>query len=307
MRKLVTLLFCIALCFTGCSADALSGYIKALKKTGSIPNGSLKFEATVDMDFNLNNLTANEIKSVKNLEHMEFSTETNYDCSNDDCKIIAQSYGNVGGVGVDSTLYIDGEEVNLHVPILGGYMDLSQADYQSEYEASEKFPQVFESVMNKFMDLLTQKDIMKGKRTYITTEDGQIKTTVYTVHLTEEQLKQLFEEAIRMIEQEDIDFEKITNIDMDDIDIPKEMNKWKDSFTLSDFSSTAYVDFDGRLVKQDMTADIAVKEEGASKGPVRIQVSAEITFSGLGEKQDLEYPEISQDMYLEEGWEKFGN
>jgi hypothetical protein len=251
--------------------------------------------------FSLDQLTVDEIKSVENLEHMDFTTSVTYDKT--ERKTIAQNYGNIGGVGIDSTLYVDKSNVDLYLPILNGYYNLNNSEKQSEYEASAKFAKIFDPILTKFVDLLTKEDIMKGKRTYITTADGQIKTTVYTVTMNENQLKQLMEEFIQLIEKEDIDFGQILDIDMGDIDVPKEMSKWIDSFTLTSFSSTAYVDFDGRLVKQELTAELAFREDGSSKGPDKLKVSEMITFSGLGEKQDMEFPEITQDMYLEKSEE----
>ncbi len=43
------------------------------------------------------------------------------------------------------------------------------------------------------------------------------------------------------------------------------------------------------------------------KGSVRIKMSGKITLSGLGEGQDITIPEVTPDMYIEEGWEELWN
>ncbi len=302
MKKLIIILLSLALCLTGCSTDALSGYIKAFRKTKSISSGRLQLEASVDMDFQLDQLTAEQQGTVQNLEHMDFASEVTYDFREEADRMIAKSYGNFGGMGIDSTFYLEGDKMNLYLPMLGGYLDLPEAEDQDENEVFRDFSKLSEPVLAKFLELLTAEDIMKGKRTYITTKDGQIKTTVYTVNMSEEQLKQLMEETIRIIEEDNIDLGKMFGIDTDQTDIPKELRKWKDRFALSGFTSTAYVDFDGRLVKQDLTAELTFKKEQSSMAPIGLRISGIITFSGLGEKQAMDFPEVTEDMYLEDGW-----
>ena len=307
MKRLLFLLLASALFLSGCSGDALTGYTKAAQKTGSIPNGKFQIKTSVDMDFNLDNLTVEEIKDIKYLEHMDFNCEVTYADNKDHKKALAQCYGNVGGLGIDAEIYVNGDHVDLYLPMLGGYLNLTDAAYQEKLNASEKFGELFEPMIDKFLELLTTKDIMKGKRTYITTEDGQIKTTVYTIQMNEEQILSLVDETARIMESENINVCELFGMDIEINEVTEAMQNWKKYFILSGFSSTAYVDFDGRLVMQDYELDITFKNADTTKGPVRIQMSGKITFSGLGEAQEIELPVVTPEMYIEEGWEELWN
>lgn len=307
MKRLLVLLLLTVFCLSGCSGDALTGYTEALKKTGSIRGGKLQVDTAVDMEFNLDNLTVEEIKDIKYLEHMDFSCEVTYDDSEDNKKAMSRCYGNIGGLGIDAKVYVNGEQVNLYLPMLGGYLNLTDAAYQDKLKASEKIGELFEPLINKFLELLTTKDIIKGKRTYITTEDGQIKTTVYTVQVNEDQMLGLIEETTRIMESEKINIGEFLGMDIEIKDVIEAMQDWKEYFILSGFTSTAYVDFDGRLVMQDYTMEMTFKDAATTKGPVRIKISGKVTYSGLGEAQEIEVPKVTPDMYVEEGWEDLWN
>lgn len=307
MKRLLCLLIISVILLAGCSRDALTGYTEALHKTGSIPRGRLKVETVVDMDFNLDNLTVEEINAVRYLEHMDYICEITYDDSKDPKEALAKAYGNVGGLGMDGTVYIKGDRVDLYLPMLGGYLDLSKPELKEKLVAGEDFTKLFRPVINKFLELLSAKDIIKGKRTYITTGDGQIKTTVYTVQMNEEQLLSLVEEVARIMETENINVGDLIGVNIEIDDVTEAMRDWKEHFSLSGFTSTAYVDFDGRLVMQDFELDISLKDANTTKGPVRIRTSGKVTFSGLGEAQRIDIPEVTPDMYLEEGWEELWN
>ncbi len=307
MKRLLCLLFTMAVLLSGCSQDSLTGYTEALHKTGSISRGRLLVENVVDMDFNLDNLSVEEIKGVRYLEHMDFNCDITYDNSRNQKESIAKAYGNVGGLGIDGTVYTKGERVDLYLPMLGGYLDLSKPELENKLATVDAFTKLFEPVMNKFLELLTTKDIMKGKRTYITTGDGQIKTTVYTVQINEEQMLLLVDEVARIMETEKINVGDLIGMDIEIEDVTEAMAHWKEQFILSAFSSTAYVDFDGRLVMQDYELDLNFKDADTTKGPVRIRISGKVTFSGLGEAQVIDIPEVTPDMYIEEGWEELWN
>lgn len=212
--------------------------------------------------------------------------------------------------------------------MFGGYVDLEQYqdktvqddDLESKSDSDDgqeglldeykNTGDEFQPIADKFMELLTDKDVMKGERTYITTEDGQIKTTIYTVNLDETQLKELFNEAIYILAIQEISLGTLGNqgiTDKDKEDLFAEIEKLTEELTLENFSSTAYVDFDGRLVKQDVELELAINNGGQPGTLNWVKVAVNITNSGLGEKQDMEFPEVTEDMLLEEGWEKSWN
>lgn len=309
----------------GCSKDALTGYLSALEETSNIPSGKKQVEVSINMDFNKVNMSAEDLDKIKYLEHMDFTLEVTHDVVDYDEKAIIKGYADIGGLGIDATLYADGENTYLYIPMLGGYVDLEQYQdttvpnddlgiktdsddgQEGQWEDYIDQGEEFQPIIDKFTELLTDKDVMKGERTYITTEDGQIKTTIYTVNLNETQLKELLREAVYTLTTQEIS-NSIPIISKEDkTDFLSEIDKMTEEFTLENFSSTAYVDFDGRLVRQDMELEIAIKNDGESGSLNRINVTVNITNSGLGEKQDMEFPEVTEDMLLEEGWEKSWN
>ena len=325
MRKMIVILLCMVFAMAGCSKDALTGYLSALEETSNIPSGKKQVEVSINMDFNKVNMSAEDLDKIKYLEHMDFTLEVTHDVVDYDEKAIIKGYADIGGLGIDATLYADGENTYLYIPMLGGYVDLEQYQdttvpnddlgiktdsddgQEGQWEDYIDQGEEFQPIIDKFTELLTDKDVMKGERTYITTEDGQIKTTIYTVNLNETQLKELLREAVYTLTTQEIS-NSIPIISKEDkTDFLSEIDKMTEEFTLENFSSTAYVDFDGRLVRQDMELEIAIKNDGESGSLNRINVTVNITNSGLGEKQDMEFPEVTEDMLLEEGWEKSWN
>ncbi|HKL79022.1 MAG TPA: hypothetical protein VJ888_01155 [Mobilitalea sp.] len=312
MRKILVLILGMILILTSCSSSDLDNYIEAVRKTSSINSGNKKIEFSVDMDFNLDNLTANELKTVRYLEHMEFSTDIIYDRNSASPQAISKTYTNVAGIGMDCIVYVNGDSVCMYIPALGGYIDLTSEEYEDWVTTSKDFSTVFQPVLDKFLELISDEDVMKENRTYITTDDGQIKTTVYSVNVNSEQLQKLMDELVVQIDSLDISIETLLNKNLannalEGIDLTREMRIWQDLFSMESFSYTTYVDFDGRVVQQDLDLTLVINNDDTTKGPVRIEVSAVITNSGLGQKQQIDFPEITQDMYLEEGLEDIWN
>ncbi|HKL79895.1 MAG TPA: hypothetical protein VJ888_05595 [Mobilitalea sp.] len=312
MRKMLVLILGMVLILTSCSSSDLENYIEAVQKTSSINSGNKKIEFSVDMDFNLDNLTTNELKTVRYLEHMEFSTDITYDRNGASTQAISKTYTNAAGIGMDCIVYVNGDSVCMYIPSLGGYVDLTSEEYEDWVTTSKDFSSVFQPVLDKFLDLISDEDVMKENRTYITTDDGQIKTTVYSINIDNEQLQKLMDELVIQIDSLDISLETLLekyleDNALDEINLTSEMKIWQELFSMESFSYTTYVDFDGRVVQQDLDLALVINNDEANNGPVRIKVSAVITNSGLGQKQQIEFPEITQDMYLEEGLEDLWN
>lgn len=299
MKKLLTIILSLILILslTGCSKEALAGYTDALELTNSIESGKKNIDFTMDMDFNIENLNADQVQEIKKLEHIKFSLEILYDKTADN-KMIAKLNFGVAGMSIDATIYREGDKVYMYVPVLGGYVDLSAYAASDKKADLEQGSQILKLFSDKWKDLLTQEDVMKNNNTYIQTDDGQIKTKVYSVNMNDTQIKEL----MKAVSPDLIDF-LISNGQISSSDnlnkdqLISKINKVLESITIDNFSTVANVDFDGRLVKQDTQIKLGFPDAKQAQ-PESISIGLTITNSGLGEKQDMEFPKIADNEWL---------
>ena len=126
MKKIlaVSLAVMLSLSLAACNTDNLAEYKKAVEKTEQITRGQFLADISMEMDYNNNGLTAEEIKELNYFKDLR----ANFNAVHDDEaeKAIFRSYMSFGGLGFDFDIYIHGEEVTMKLPFLGNYIKLNE-------------------------------------------------------------------------------------------------------------------------------------------------------------------------------------
>jgi hypothetical protein len=286
---------------TGCGTNGLAEYEKAREEIAKIEKGTLLFEVEANLEFNTEGLSEEEIKDLSYFDTIEVSAENTYDVSGEVNKLIGKYYYNLGGLGLDTLIYMNGDNFYMQLPVLDGYYKISEENRtQYDSEANKKFyEKVIEPIQAKWHELLTTEDVVQGKKTYVLSEEGQIKTTTYSINANEEQLKVLLDEMVRVIDEEDLIEDLMANEftgneDFDKETVINEMKEMVNKIQLKSFEGTAYVDFDGRLIKESYTivAAIADPESGELSA---IDVSYTLEHLNLSKEQDFDFPDVTEE------------
>lgn len=315
MKKTIIILLSTIILLTGCQTNALEDYKKALEKTGEIEKSKMNISFKANLDFNKDDLSIEEIRELSYFEEIEFIVNSQYDFSGNNKNIIAKTYINLGGIGFDSIFYMEDGNMYIKMPIIKGYLSLDDIDatkYQNDSYEDEDFGKIINPIIEKWNNILKQEDVFKGKKTYVLTDEGQIKTTTYTINVTGEQLKELGEELIKGLKDENT-LETLVSQGFIDNEIDKEelynkINSFVTRLVLDGFTGIAYVDFDGRLIKQEYNLNLGLKD--VNKGePQSLVISFTMEYLNLGEEQIFDFPEIEENDWLdynaEEGYQLF--
>lgn len=305
MKRLWLSLGLTLLLLTGCTSDALGDYQKASVETGKVSRGNLKIDLNLKTKFMTEGLTMAEMNDLSYFDEIEFSMNVLYDSSKEPKRAIAWNYYNFGGMGLDSVFYMNGQEMYMKIPIADGYVNLK--DQAGEAQNLELFPEegfnkVFEPIKEKWNEVLNQEDVFKGKKTYILTDKGQIKTTTYSIEASEEQLKAIGDTLIKTVEDQNL-IEKLATEIGSDTNVDRafyleQMQSYMNKIVLVGFKGDAYVDFDGRLVKEAYTISLGLKDPKKGE-PSTMDIAFVVEHLSLGEEQIFEFPIVQEDEWLD--------
>lgn len=298
MKKVCLIIGMVVILLTGCSTDALDAYQKAAVSTGKIDKGNLKIELGIHTTFITDGLTATQINDLNYFDEILLSMNIQFDHSKEPSRVIAKSYYNFGGMGLDSVFYMHGQEMYIKIPITDKYVNLDNQELFQE----ESFSKIFGPIQEKWHLVLNQEDVFKEKKTYILTDEGQIKTTMYSIDASESQLKGIGDAIVKVVKDENL-LEKFAvetgnEAAVDNGFYLDQMEEYITRGVLVGFKGDAYVDFDGRLVKEAYTISLGIKD--AKKGePSTMDISFVIEYLNLGEEQVFRFPEIGEDEWMD--------
>jgi hypothetical protein len=229
---------------------------------------------------------------------------------------IYRNYLNLGGLGFDLDIYQNGEELYARLPIIGKYIKMNdllektreiKANGESGEPPSKMISdKTLEAIKGAWVGMLQEKDVFKGKDIVLTTPDGEVKTTVYTITLSDSQFKAFEEKAINILSEDEnlrSSFKELKGRyrnHADGADYNEFVSKIKEYImkdTLGSFRYTAYVDIDGYIVNEtiEMTIERDAKETGE---PESIDFNLEIKNWDINKDQTLEFPELTEENTL---------
>ena len=307
---LIIIALMLAVSFAGCSADSLGDYKKAADKTDQIKKGQTAGEFSVEVDFNTDGMTEEQIKELNYFKNMKGSFNIAFD--DDTEQGVFRNYLNFGGLGFDFDMFVNKEEVFMKLPVIGKYMRLEdmQAPMLRSQEALDIqiiSRETQKGISEKWLGMLKQEDIFRGKDIVLTTPDGEVKTTEYTIKLNDSQIKSLAADSLDMLSRdeklkenyeeyikknvemmEDTSFEKL----FEDV-----KNNMKD-YTVEGFSYTAHVDIDGYIVSERIEVSLKVNDAKPATA-TRLSYKLDIKNWDINKDQRFEFPVLTEENTLD--------
>lgn len=297
-----------ALAVTGCGTNSLADYKKALDKTDQITKGQSSGEFAVIMDFNTDGMTQEEINELNYYKNMSGSFKKTFDSSKN--QRVCRNYLNMGGLGFDIDIYENGEEMFIKLPIIGKYMKLDEMMKKVKESPAEQpnflSDDTLKTLGEAWVGMLKEEDIFKGKDIVLTTPDGEVKTTVYTITLNDVQIKAFAEKAISILSEDEILRSNIESLLAQKADQPESLDfdelvdKIKEHMkkdAIESFQYTAYVDIDGYIVNEVIEVEIT-KETNYAGEPKEISFHLEIKNFDINKDQKIEFPVLTEENTL---------
>lgn len=309
-KKMILILFTILLTLSlaGCNTDSLGEYKKASEKTGDIKKGQTSGEYNLILDIDTEGMAAEEIKELNYYKDMKGTFNVSYDDTLK--KGIYRNYINFGGLGFDFDLYKNGDEIFMKLPVVGKYVKLDELGTYRNTEQNESTESIIskeskEAIAKKWVSLMKKEDVFKGKDIILTTPDGEVKTTEYTIKLNDEQIKKLFADSMDVVSKDENlkDFyQKMqNNIDsLKDKTFEESIADIKDGikyYKVESFSYVAYVDIDGYIVNQRFELKLNVNNE-EQKNLLGMSYSLDIKNWDINKEQNFNFPILTDDNTL---------
>ena len=310
MKKRVAVLLILLLTVlsaAGCGNTGLEDYKKAAEKTEQIKSGQMSGEFSAVIDFNTEGMPQEDRERLNSYKETTGSFQAVYDQNAE--KEIYRNYLNVGGLGFDFDLYLNGEEQFMKLPVSGKYMKLNDLvkelnNNEQELEGSVFLSKETEEALNDlWVSTLEEENVFKGKDIVLTTPDGEVKTTVYTITLGRGQIREFLSGAIEILSKD----EKLNTNLSTILSGVSDSQRWDNSGeffsqlkeqmkknTDLNFQYTAYVDIDGYIVNEIITfqSEQNAAETGETKG---IQYKLELKNWDINRKQEFDFPKLTEE------------
>ncbi len=311
MKKILIVILALALIIitlTACNTDNLGQYKKALEKTNQIKKGQSSGEMSVKLDFNTDEMSQEDIREINNFKEMSGSFNIVFDDEAE--KAIFRNYLNFGGLGYDFDMYLNGEEVVMKLPVIGKYIKVSET--QQSNGDTESYNQIvsddtMEQIAEKWIGLMKEEDVFKGKDIIITTPDGDVKTTEYTITLSNEQIRELILQIIEIASEDDklrSFYNENVIIKNDDIDVDisfdkvlKDIKDNIDKFEIENFKYTALVDIDGYIVNENLTYSIKSADEEITLKSA--EYNLDVKNWDINKEQTFNFPVLTEENTLD--------
>lgn len=309
MKKLLIILLATALVLSlvACNTDNLAEYKKAIEKTEQITKGQSSAEMSMMIDYNTDNLTAEEIKDLNYYKNMNGSFNIVFDDEAE--KTIFRNYMSFGGLGFDFDMYINGEEMVMKLPVVGKYIKMNELDSanidEEAYSQAIISDETIKAITDMWIGLMKNEDVFKGKDIILTTPDGEVKTTEYTITLSDEQIRTLVKEGIEIASKDKTlkkfyDEYVVANINEEEITFEEMLKSFKDNienYSVENFRYTSLVDIDGYIVNENIAYTIkSTKTDLVLRG---MDYNIDIKTWDINKEQSFDFPELTNENTIE--------
>ncbi len=304
MKKLSVILLAamLVLSLAACNTDNLAEYKKAVEKTEQVTKGQSSAELSMIMDYNTDGLTSEEIKDLNYFKDMKGTFNAVYD--NEAEKAILRNYMNFGGLGFDFDMYVNGEEMFMKLPVVGKFIKMNEIQNtvnidEESYNQSIISDETIKTIADKWVGLMKNDDVFKGKDIILTTPDGEVKTTEYTIILSDEQIRTLVEEGTEIAAKDETlkqFYDKYVKIKFNEEEITFEemLQALKDNienYKVENFKYTALVDIDGYIVNENIVYRIkSTKADLILRG---MDYNLDIKTWDINKDQSFDFPELT--------------
>lgn len=316
MKKtiLILMIFALVISTIGCTQSDLENYKAAMDKTENMIKGSSVMEIETSTNYNLDGLDEELIKMLKTFEETKIIVKSYFDKdikrSKDEGYLVLGELGYDFNVyGVDEKYYIEPLFFNLKDK---KYIELNIEEMISENQKSED---LFKAFANKWSEIINEENVMKGDKVLITTDDGEVKSSEFTINLNDEQLKELLLFFIQKFEENDeymnlleegiyySNEEQLTDEEKKEMyaTVFEELKSFIKNAKDMNLFYKAYIDIDGYVVQEDIK--FSFENESASSGALEnIEFKMVNQYTNIEKEQDLGFddPTPEQSIILDD-------
>lgn len=308
MKKIIAVLLAVLLVLSlaACNTDNLAEYKKALEKTEQLTKGKLSGEFTTTIDYNTDELSSDEIRDLSYFKSTVGSFNAVYD--NEAEQGIYRNYVSLGGLGFDFDVYVNGDEIFMKIPIVEKYLrfnDLQSSSevYNEDFGKKIVSEETTAAIAEKWVGLMKKDDVFKGKDIILTTPDGEVKTTEYTITLSDEQIKELVLDSAEILLQDE-NFKAFYDEHMSEVlenkksfsEFVELLKEHINDYNVDSFKYTALVDIDGYIVSENMSFSVLSVDPDL---PVRgFEYNLDIKNWDINKEQSFDFPVLTDENTL---------
>lgn len=264
---LIVMFSLIGLMSTGCMSTAdYESYMNAVIKTDEIQKGISTMEVSVENTLNqalMDQLTQEERETFEKMKSIKVNITNRFDSEKKQSIMDVYLYYNQ--LGTDIKVFKPNDnELYLKLPYLEGVFDIREGFDVNQMD-TDKISSFTKEVASQWNAMLEVENIFVGEKTIIENEDGEVKSTMYTVKPTVAQLD-AFMRSLRtsvLSHQEELktflEEMNMAGLDMsklDDATYEDLVNAIFDSITITRYEETAYVDVDGYIIDEKMVIEL---------------------------------------------------
>ncbi|WIV10589.1 hypothetical protein [Proteiniborus sp. MB09-C3] len=286
----------------GCSKNDLTDYVKAVKKTYEIKKGTSKADVQFNTEFNFNSSGTFEKELYDLLRNAKFSMNIKIDKEAD--IMLSEMYVNLGRVGQDINFYSlnDRQYIEYLSTVIEDkkYIELTKNSNNSDSDN-----QISENTLNmikdKWTEILKEENVFKGNKVLVSTDEGEVKATEYTIEINNEQFKELAGFVIdAVIESDDINklynnswkLEDSGEISFDNEDLKKtiqEIRKIINESSNSKLLYKAFMDMDGYIVEENIEFILETDEDQEEYIIKKINVQCNTKNFNIQKEQNIDF------------------
>lgn len=293
MKKLMTILVILIILstITACSEDAVEVYKIASQNTEDLISGKTKTTVIVNNQFKAVDLNAEQTKELENLENIEFSATTSF--NNEENISETNLYYKYGNVGYDFLIYSLEEKAYIKFPMQSKFVDFSTfSGNLDENKIGETFNQeIFTLINNKWLEMLEKDDVVRGNKSVMEIEDGDVKVTEYVIEPSQDQLFVFLYDVIQILSENKDSLENFIEFDKEQ-SFEKYINDIMNEIENVSFSYKAYIDIDNYLVNEYIELSYNLNE-------VKTQVSININYWDNNKDQNIKVPNFNEDNLID--------
>lgn len=316
MKRIMAVVISLILLFsiTGCSTDAFKAYREAREKTSGITQGHLIQEIIIENKYNTEGLSDEDIKELSYFNQIQSKMDIVFKEDKENTKIISRNYFNLGGLGFDSAFYKDKERMYIKTPILGKYVVLDEFLENGEKidifgdrdnEGNQFEEQIISKIGEIWVGVLKEKDVVSGKKTLLSTEDGEVKATEFSIDPSEEQIKELMKEVATLLSANE-EFKQMIALvygnnkeeKIETESIFQDFINKIDDINVSGFKYTGYIDIDGYITQEEISLIIS-NEKAKSKEIKESNISIKIKNLSIEREQAFDFPDLNENNTLD--------
>jgi hypothetical protein len=291
MKKTLIIVLIVSLVLVaGCQSRDYGEYKDAVRQTSELERYEEHFRMDLKMDYDLEVIEDQE--AVNRIGDMaEFSIELISKEDKGEGLVDSEAHVFYGGIGFDADYFVTEEGSYLSLPFIDKYIRIDSMEVE-EFRPEDYGLFVSDESMKAFqkiwLDTITDDEVFKGEEILVDTPDGKVKTSKYTIEISDEIFKRFLGEIAQVLMTDDIFMENLANQDLpENFDMMK-LLEYIDSTTLDTFVQEVYVDVDGYIVKETMKITTTAEDEFFKGFDMEIQSE----LYKINQNIDFNFPQI---------------